>query len=60
MKSKLSKELYVRHEKDGDDEYLLADAELRRHLDVSETRLVGVYKLVGTIEISAEIKAVRK
>jgi hypothetical protein len=60
MPKKLPKTLYVRREVDGDNAYLVAEESMREQLDVTETRLVGEYKLVSQCEVSAEIKTVQK
>ena len=60
MPKKLPKTLYVRREVDGDNAYLVDEESMREQLDVTETRLVGEYKLVSQCEVSAEIKTVQK
>jgi len=60
MTKKLPKMLYVRREVDRDYAYLVAEEQLREHLSVSETRLVGKYQLVEQVELSTEVKTVKK
>ena len=66
MTKKLPKTLYVRREVDRDYAlardyaYLVAEEQLREHLSVSETRLVGKYQLVEQVELSTEVKTVKK
>ena len=56
----LPKTLYVRRETDGDEDYLVAQETLREQSDLDEKRIVGEYKLVQTLIVSAEVKAVKK
>jgi hypothetical protein len=60
MKKTLPQTIYVRLQQDRDDQWLQAEINLRDHLDIDETRLIGEYKLVARHEVTAEIKAVKK
>jgi len=56
----LPKTLYVRRENHGDSDYLVAEETLREQSDLEERRIVGEYKLVQTLIVSAEVKVVKK
>jgi len=56
----LPKTLYIRREVDGNNSYLVAEETMRDQSDLAEKRVVGEYKLVQTLEVTAEVKAVKK
>lgn len=56
----LPKTLYIRREADGNSSYLVAEETVRDQSDLTEKRIVGEYKLVQTLEVTTEVKAVKK
>lgn len=55
--NKLPKEIYVRIETEGDDiSYMIPTETPDEHAEIGETRIVGVYKLMHTVEVSTQIK----
>lgn len=55
--NKLPKEIYVRIETESDGTtYMLPTETPDEHASLDETRVVGVYKLVSTVEVSTQIK----
>lgn len=56
----LPKTLYVRREVDRDTTYLVAEESVRDQSDLTEKRIVGEYKLVQTLEVTTEVKTVKK
>jgi hypothetical protein len=56
----LPKTLYVRHDIDGEDTYLVPTETLREQADIEERRIVGEYQLVQTLVVSTEVKSVKK
>lgn len=55
MKTKLPKTIYVRREAAGNESHLVADPTLRTHCDLNAIRIVGVYKLLKQVEVTAEV-----
>lgn len=56
----LPKTIYIRKEIDGDQTYFVAGETAKEHGELTEKIIVGEYKLVQTLEVSTEVKAVKK
>lgn len=57
---KLPKQVYVRIEKSGAEEWLSTAEDLNAHAEIAEKRRVGIYKLIKVVEVTAEVKLSEK
>lgn len=55
--AKLPATIFVKHEKDGDLSYLVADANVTSLVEMGEKLKVGVYRLVETREITGVVSS---
>lgn len=57
---KLPKQVYIRIEKSGAEEWLSTSEDLNAHAEIGEKQRVGIYKLVKVVEVTTEVKLSEK